>query len=299
MAASGELKTAHAAFGQGAAGERLAARHPRAAHRTSAHARPAAQGRAVLQRRRQRRHGVHRRAHHLRGAFAHARPAPRRGGARQAQPALRAGARHGCLERFRGARQASVAAGRNRLGRQVHRTARRLQVHLRIVRPRRGHERLLQGQVALRQFRENHPRQRRKPSWAKMAGILVAPGFGNRGIEGKIEAVRFPRARTIFRSSASVSACSAPSSSSPATCWASPTPIPARWAYAASVIDLMEVQKGSRPRGGTMRLGAYPRQREEGVRGSPPLRQAQRFRAPRHRYEEFSSDFQAQFKNVG
>ena len=41
---------AHAAFGQGAAGERLAARHPRAAHRTSAHARPAAQGRAVLQR---------------------------------------------------------------------------------------------------------------------------------------------------------------------------------------------------------------------------------------------------------
>ena len=27
----------------------------------------------------------------------------------------------------------------------------------------------------------------------RMAGILVAPGFGNRGIEGKIEAVRFAR----------------------------------------------------------------------------------------------------------
>ena len=43
----------------------------------------------------------------------------------------------------------------------------------------------------------------------RMAGILVAPGFGNRGIEGKIEAVRFAR-EGGFPSWASASACSAP-----------------------------------------------------------------------------------------
>lgn len=30
-----------------------------------------------------------------------------------------------------------------------------------------------------------------------MDGILVAPGFGNRGIEGKIEAIRFSREHSI------------------------------------------------------------------------------------------------------
>ena len=47
-------------------------------------------------------------------------------------------------------------------------------------------------------------------------GVLVPGGFGVRGIEGKIEATRFA-ARTTFRSSGSVSDCSVPSSSSPAT----------------------------------------------------------------------------------
>lgn len=40
-------------------------------------------------------------------------------------------------------------------------------------------------------------------------GILVPGGFGNRGIEGKIMAVRYAR-EIKFRSSASALACSAP-----------------------------------------------------------------------------------------
>ena len=39
-----------------------------------------------------------------------------------------------------------------------------------------------------------------------MDGIVVPGGFGDRGIEGKIETVR-SRARTAFRISASASAC--------------------------------------------------------------------------------------------
>ena len=55
-------------------------------------------------------------------------------------------------------------------------------------------------------------------------GILVPGGFGMRGIEGKIEAIRYARTRKHPVSSASAWACSAPSSSSPATCSGSKTP---------------------------------------------------------------------------
>ena len=55
-------------------------------------------------------------------------------------------------------------------------------------------------------------------------GILVPGGFGMRGIEGKIEAIRYARTQQDPVSSASAWACSAPSSSSPATCSGSRTP---------------------------------------------------------------------------
>ena len=55
-------------------------------------------------------------------------------------------------------------------------------------------------------------------------GILVPGGFGMRGIEGKIEAIRFAQNRRRSRSSAFAWACSAPSSNSPATCSVSRTP---------------------------------------------------------------------------
>jgi CTP synthase len=41
-------------------------------------------------------------------------------------------------------------------------------------------------------------------------GMLVPGGFGERGIEGKIEAIRFAREARHSRSSASAWACSAP-----------------------------------------------------------------------------------------
>ena len=92
----------------------------------------------------------------------------------------------------------------------------------------------------------------------KMAGILVAPGFGNRGIEGKIEAVRFARENGIpFLGICLGMQCAviefarnvlglADANSSEMEQTANP------------VIDLMEEQKGVTAKGGTMRLGAYP-----------------------------------------
>jgi CTP synthase len=59
--------------------------------------------------------------------------------------------------------------------------------------------------------------------WARrlcsnMDAILVPGGFGDRGIEGKIQAIRL-RARIAFRISASAWGCSSRSSNMRATCW--------------------------------------------------------------------------------
>ena len=93
---------------------------------------------------------------------------------------------------------------------------------------------------------------------AGMDGILVAPGFGERGIPGKIAAVRYARengipffgiclgmqmavvefARDVLGLADAASTEMNPETSNP-------------------VIDLMEEQKSTTIKGGTMRLGAY------------------------------------------
>ena len=52
------------------------------------------------------------------------------------------------------------------------------------------------GETALCQFRETDRREH-ADKLGSMAGILVAPGSANRGIEGKIEAVHFARVNNI------------------------------------------------------------------------------------------------------
>ncbi|MFA8451389.1 MAG: CTP synthase [Bacteroidales bacterium] len=91
-----------------------------------------------------------------------------------------------------------------------------------------------------------------------LEGVLVAPGFGERGIEGKIDAVQYARenkipflgiclgmqcavvefARNVLNLSDAHSSEINPETSNP-------------------VIDLMEEQKEIQEKGGTMRLGAY------------------------------------------
>ncbi len=170
------------------------------------------------------------------------------------------------------------------LGRQVHRTARRLQVHLRIVRPRRGHERL--HKVKLRYVNSEKITRDNvgSPAGQDGAGILSSRPVSATGASRARSKPCVSRARTIFRSSASVSACSAPSSSSPATCWASPTPIPARWSLRRIPSSTRWRSRRVTAKGRHHASGGLSLSAEEEVRGSPPPRQAQRFGAPRHRY---------------
>lgn len=131
-----------------------------------------------------------------------------------------------------------------------------------------------------------------------MAGILVAPGFGNRGIEGKIEAVRFAREQGIpFLGICLGMQCAviefarhvlglqdANSSEMEQT--------------AHPVIDLMEEQKGITAKGGTMRLGAYPCQLKAGSKVAAAYGSEQIMERHRHRYE-FNNDYLADFEAAG
>jgi CTP synthase len=130
-------------------------------------------------------------------------------------------------------------------------------------------------------------------------GLLVAPGFGARGIEGKISAVKYARennlpffgiclgmqmaaiefARNVLNLKDANSTEMQPDTANP-------------------VIDMMEEQKKVTNKGGTMRLGAYPCRIEENslaykIYGTDII-------SERHRHRwEFNSAYLAQFENAG
>ncbi|MBE7169732.1 MAG: CTP synthase [Williamsia sp.] len=130
-------------------------------------------------------------------------------------------------------------------------------------------------------------------------GLLVAPGFGNRGTEGKIIAVQYARenglpffgiclgmqmaviefARNILGLKEAHS-----TEMNPDTCDA--------------VIDLMEEQKKITSKGGTMRLGAYPCEITPGSLAHSIYGTTQISERHRHRWE-FNNYYLEQFENAG
>lgn len=92
-----------------------------------------------------------------------------------------------------------------------------------------------------------------------LSGILVAPGFGNRGIEGKITAIRYARENKIpFLGICLGMQCAVIEFARNVIGFkdAHSTEFDKQTAY--PVIDIMEQQKKIAGLGGTMRLGAYP-----------------------------------------
>jgi CTP synthase len=130
-------------------------------------------------------------------------------------------------------------------------------------------------------------------------GILVAPGFGDRGIEGKINAIRYAREQKIpfFGICLGMQTCviefarnvmglkdAHSSEMNPKT--------------KNPVIDMMPEQKKVTNKGGTMRLGAYVC---EVSRDSKAYKAYERTRVTerhRHRYE-FNSKYQKDFEKAG
>ena len=97
-------------------------------------------------------------------------------------------------------------------------------------------------------------------SWAKdIDGILVPGGFGSRGVEGKIAAIRYAREHKIpFLGICLGMQCTVIEYARSVVGWEDANSTEFDENTPHPVIDLMEEQRGIAQKGGTMRLGAYP-----------------------------------------
>ncbi|MEP7255575.1 MAG: CTP synthase [Ferruginibacter sp.] len=90
-------------------------------------------------------------------------------------------------------------------------------------------------------------------------GLLVAPGFGNRGVEGKIIAVKYARENQLpFFGICLGMQMAVIEYARNVLGWTDAHSTEMDLNTARPVIDLMEDQKNIEMKGGTMRLGAYP-----------------------------------------
>ncbi len=130
-------------------------------------------------------------------------------------------------------------------------------------------------------------------------GVLVAPGFGERGIEGKIEAILYVREHQIpffgiclgmqmatIEFSRNVLGLEQANSSE----MDPQTPHP--------VIDIMEAQKKVTEKGGTMRLGAWNCDLLEHTKIASVYKTTSIMERHRHRYE-FNNTYKTQLENAG
>ena len=122
--------------------------------------------------------------------------------------------------------------------------------------------------------------------FGKMDGILLLPGFGSRGSEGKILSCKYAREKNIpflgicLGLQCAViefarNVCGLKNANS--TEFNKKTPYP--------VIDLMESQRAIKAKGGTMRLGAYDCEIKPGTKTYTAYRQKKISERHRHRWE--------------
>lgn len=130
-------------------------------------------------------------------------------------------------------------------------------------------------------------------------GILVAPGFGHRGVEGKIEAIRFARENNIpFLGICLGMQCAVVEfarnvlgyAGAHSTEMDADTPYP--------VIDMMEEQKTIMEKGGTMRLGVYDCNIKKGTKAGEIYPDSDVKERHRHRYE-FNNIYLEEFEKAG
>ncbi|WP_078556184.1 CTP synthase [Bacillus alkalicellulosilyticus] len=130
-------------------------------------------------------------------------------------------------------------------------------------------------------------------------GILVPGGFGDRGIEGKIEAIRYARenkvpflgiclgmqlasvefARNVLNLEGANSAELNPQTNYP-------------------IIDLLPEQKDVEDLGGTLRLGLYPCKLQQGTVAYEAYQEQVVYERHRHRYE-FNNEYRQQMEQAG
>ncbi|GGH04570.1 CTP synthase [Parapedobacter pyrenivorans] len=138
-----------------------------------------------------------------------------------------------------------------------------------------------------------------KEKLKRVAGVLVAPGFGERGLDGKLVAIQYVRehgvpffgiclgmqcavvefGRNVLKLKNANSSEMDPKTKHP-------------------VIHLMEGQKHVKNMGGTMRLGAYDCEIKKGTKAAAIYGKSKISERHRHRYE-FNNHYLAQYEEAG
>lgn len=130
-------------------------------------------------------------------------------------------------------------------------------------------------------------------------GILVAPGFGHRGLAGKIAAVKYARENKVpFMGICLGMQCAVIEFARNVIGFKDANSAEMETPTEHAVIDLMEEQKNVTDKGGTMRLGAYPCRIKRGSHLYEAYGQEVIFERHRHRYE-FNNSFIADFEKAG
>lgn len=124
-----------------------------------------------------------------------------------------------------------------------------------------------------------------EPHLQNIAGLLVAPGFGERGIEGKIKAVQYVRMNAIPFFGICLGLQCAVIEFARNVCGMDRANSTEFRQTDQNVIDMMIEQKKVKEYGGTMRLGAYPCQIERGTRAHRAYKTERIQERHRHRYE--------------
>ncbi len=130
-------------------------------------------------------------------------------------------------------------------------------------------------------------------------GILVAPGFGHRGIAGKLLAIKYARENNIpFLGICLVMQMAVIEFARNVLNMqdADSTEMAAKTHY--PVIDLMDSQINVTEKGGTMRLGAYKCELQENSKAFEAYQQKEIMERHRHRYE-FNSKYREEFEKAG
>jgi CTP synthase len=133
----------------------------------------------------------------------------------------------------------------------------------------------------------------------ELDGLLVAPGFGHRGVEGKISAVKYARENNLpffgiclgmqmaaIEFARNILNIKDANSTEMQSDTANP------------VIDMMEEQKKITNKGGTMRLGSYPCVIKENSMAYEIYGKNEISERHRHRWE-FNNAYLSQFENAG
>ena len=141
--------------------------------------------------------------------------------------------------------------------------------------------------------------QNAKLKLSHLDGVLVAPGFGERGIEGKIDAIKYVREQNIPFLGICLGMQMAVIEFARNVLKledANSTEMMANTKY--PVIDLMESQKTIVNKGGTMRLGSWECEIKAGSKASKVYGASIIMERHRHRYE-FNNDYKTEIEEAG